>query len=88
MRIRKNLKYFLVSMAISSIFLIFISGLIITEYNIHNLVSDGSESFFSCNNKVIKLTFMGQIIDIDFNYFFDLVSSSMKKIYLNISRIK
>ena len=88
MRIRKNLKYFLVSMAISSIFLIFISGLIITEYNIHNLVSDGSESFFSYNNKVIKLTFMGQIINIDFNYFFDLVSSSMKKIYLNISRIK
>ena len=84
----KILKYFQCSMTITAIILIFISGLIITEYNIHNLVSDRSESFFSCNNKVIKLTFMGQIIDIDFNYFFDLVSNSMKKIYLNISKIK
>lgn len=62
----KELKYFFVSVIISSIFLLSIVCFIIAERNISCIILGSENRFIEINDKIMQISFLDKIVSIDF----------------------
>ena len=62
----KELKYFFVSVIMSSIFLLSIVCFIIAERNISCIILGSENRFIEINDKIVQISFLDKIVSIDF----------------------
>ena len=88
----KEFKYFFIPMAMSTMFLILVIGLIIAENNTGSLIFGNGESIFEYdilgNKKFIKFMFFGKIIEINFVNLINCSINFLFRTHLDFSCIK
>lgn len=89
MKFNKNIKYFFISMIISSIFLFTIVCFIIAERNISCIILGSDSPFCELlpNEKIIKINFIDKVIKIDYQEILLCILRKSKKYLLGVKNL-